>query len=95
MGQIIAEISQPGRYTIQRPFADAPTATFQGLNGDDAAKHIHIEERFEKTEVSWTIFNNRFHNAIENTLVNAPGLSFVFQWKALLSCTRSEPYLPR
>jgi len=22
-------------------------------------------------KVSWTIFNNRFHNAIEDTLVNA------------------------
>jgi len=27
-GQIIAKISEPGRYTIQSPFAE-PTATFQ------------------------------------------------------------------
>jgi len=33
-------------------------------------QHIHIEEPL-KMKVSWTIFNNRFHNAIEDTLVNA------------------------
>jgi len=39
---------------------------------DAIASNTSTLKNFEKfRKVSWTIFNNRFHNAIENTLVNA------------------------
>jgi len=37
----------------------------------DATKQTHHIIEALKNAVSWTIFNNRFHNAIEDTFVNA------------------------
>src|SRR4028119_411748 len=75
-GQIIAEIGEPRWNTVQSPFSRSPcchipTCLNCFIANPLTQQYIHIEEFFEKCrKVSWTIFNDRFHNAIENALID-------------------------